>query len=239
VNILNSLICSITSTKNNNSSIVPMRLKTIGAAALAALGMQVGECYGDITGVTGAVVNNGQLTSGQNLNLGQTQSSTEIRAYHESVVTLGSALAVDRIGTAFTTSGNIAGGTTVETYLLHADPPGSTPTLFSGSITFDTPILGLIFSDSRLNGTDSSLGVSGVTYYNGASRGLELGSDSFTISGNTLTFSGQFNASTAVDEIRILTAAVPEPTTIFAGALVLIPLAASTLRSLRGRCCVS
>ncbi len=148
-------------------------------------------------------------------------------------MTLGAALGVDAVGSAFTSAGNIAIGTQVQSYLLHLDPFNSDPVTLTGTLTFSTKILGVIFNTATLDGTDSTLGVSGVTYYTGVNRGLEAGADSFTVSGNSLTFSADFSASTPMDEVRIVTAAVPEPTTMVAGALLLLPFGAGALRSLR------
>ena len=191
--------------------------------------------------MTGAVVDGKQLKSGQDLTLDGTESDTAIMAYHESQVTLGAALAVDRLAPNFTVAGSIAKGTKVDSYLLHMDSTGhlSSDTInLKGTATFSHAILGLIFSSSKLLSTDTVLGVSGVYYWNKdefgkptSDRGLES-SDKWKIFGNQLSFDANFTSSTAMDEVRVLTA-VPEPSTYVAGALMLVPFGVGMIRKLR------
>ena len=112
-------------------------------------------------------------------------------------------------------------GTRVNDYFFHSDlVPTSSPGKlldhsFTGTITFDSPILGVIFSSNRLDSTDTTLGLATTKYPTGDSgRGLEFnGNEQVTfVSPSTLRFT--FDTADNVDQMRVLTAApgtVPEP----------------------------
>ena len=77
--------------------------------------------------------------------------------------------------------GTIASGNFVDVWFLHTDPTGSVPTVYIGTATFDTPILGIIDTLTNLDATDSTLGHTGTVYPTGlARRGLD-DPDSFTL----------------------------------------------------------
>jgi len=121
-------------------------------------------------------------------------------------VVLTSALAAD-LGLA-----SIAIGTRINSHFVFFDPL-ATQTV-RGSITFDTPLLGVITTRSKLIASNY-LGAPGVTYLTPASVGLEPGVD-FAISSfpspNDLRIV-TFNADSPGDAVRVITAAsaVPEP----------------------------
>ena len=112
----------------------------------------------------------------------------------------------------------IAAGTRVDSYYLVTDPIGSDPAntrSFSGSITFNTDILGAIVLDPEFASSNGVVGHPGTLYSpNGVQ--LELGSpDAFTISADRRTLSFNFTSNTAADNVRIITAtSVPEPASI-------------------------
>jgi hypothetical protein len=100
--------------------------------------------------------------------------------------------------------------TVADIWFLHTDPRNDRSTEYIGTITFDTPILGIIDTQAKLDETDPILGNPGTTYPTGlAARDLE-GPDTFTLSADRRTISFDFVTAGAVDEIRIL-AAIPEP----------------------------
>jgi len=137
------------------------------------------------------------------------------------------------------TPGSLAAGTLVSSYYLHADPVGSSSTLYTyiGSITFDADILGVDALNAQLLSTNF-LGVSGTTYPGSAAvNGLDFaeGTDSFTISGDRRTLSFTLVAYAGADALRVITAgdaplAVPEP-----GALGLVIAALGALALTRRR----
>jgi hypothetical protein len=160
---------------------------------------------------------------------GQDVNAVDASAFDEqSSVTLGSALVVDIISPGFYTSsvgmpfGSIAGGTTVSSYYIHMDPGVGAQAVYSGSITFSTPILGIIALDAQFRPSDAIVGNTGTTYPETNKQGLrqlEFGpiTDTITWSGNTIFFHD--SVSSATDDIRIITAAtgvtgIPEPSTV-------------------------
>lgn len=121
------------------------------------------------------------------------------------------------------TPATIAAGTLIDSFLLHSDRV-SANTNYIGSITFASPILGVIVTNAALNNTGAVFAAPGKTYAT-TGRGLELngmgGGDTFTIFSDYTTFSFDFRTAMGLDEVRILTAAVPEPSSwsLLAGAL--------------------
>jgi hypothetical protein len=69
------------------------------------------------------------------------------------------------------TPASIAAGTLVSSYLLHTDRE-SVATNYIGSITFSTPILGVIVTNAALNNTGAVFAAPGTTY-DTTGRGLD------------------------------------------------------------------
>lgn len=122
-------------------------------------------------------------------------------------------------------AGSIASGTEVDSYNIyfHHESDSSNWKTASGSITFDSEIVGLVWSKSNLEASDSILGASGTPYAQvGKWRGLEAtdnadlsGLSDFFVSGGGKTLNLSFNVrSLGFDELRVVTAATPEPLTI-------------------------
>jgi hypothetical protein len=124
--------------------------------------------------------------------------------------------------------GTIAAGTEVDSYFIHSDT-ASPPTTYEASVTFSTPILGVIVLSASLSATDDQLGAT-VTKYPGGDngRGLELSrtQDFFTLSADLKTLTLHFNTHDNVDEIRVLTAPTPVPEPAAAALLGLGGIAA-------------
>jgi hypothetical protein len=119
------------------------------------------------------------------------------------------------------TSGVIAAGTPIYDTYFHADPAADRNVIFNGSLTFGSPILGVIFQSSTLDATDSLLGDEGTVYATGDTRrGLELIGiqDQFTISSDMQTLSFNVRAWNNLDEMRIITAAPSNNTGLAAEA---------------------
>ncbi len=170
---------------------------------------------------------------------GKITSSTLATAFQEKQnLTLTSALNVDiaKPGAySFTNMpppGVLAPGTQVDSFLFYTDPGNTTGiTQFTGSLTFDRSILGLIVLSSSLDNTDSLLGAAGTAYPSGVSnRGLEfqaVSGDLITLSGDDRTLNYTFNTGNSVDEVRVITSAAPVPeasTTLSLGLLLALGL---------------
>ena len=106
----------------------------------------------------------------------------------------------------------IPNGTIIDSFFLHFDPEGrpNQRVEVSGSVTFDTEILGVIVTDTNLNDSDD-LGASNTAYPTGLlDRGSVFGReqlDNITLSENTLEYN--IGARQVIDQIRIITAAAP------------------------------
>jgi hypothetical protein len=103
--------------------------------------------------------------------------------------------------------GQLATGTDFSSYLLHFDPlgqPTNTETVV-GSVTFESPILGLLVDQTSLVETDSVLGAIGL--YTTDSRALDLSDNDFlTVSDDLLTLTVSLNAlGSEVIQLRVLT----------------------------------
>lgn len=129
-------------------------------------------------------------------------------------------------------AGSIASDTGVDSYNIyfHPESDSSSWKTASGSITFDSEILGLVWTRSNLETSDAILGASGTPYAQvGEWRGLEENSRSdlsglsdFFVTGDGKTLNLSFNVwETGYDELRIITAATPEPLTILGASTAL------------------
>jgi hypothetical protein len=121
------------------------------------------------------------------------------------------------------TPGTIAAGTIMSDFYLHADPITS-GTSFTGAVTFNSNILGVIATGPGLFATDAFLGADDIVYRSskGTRGGFELSAtqDQFAISSDlrTLTFSVKTWGLT--DDLRILTQGSLPSTT---GAVTPVP----------------
>lgn len=176
-----------------------------------------------------------------NIQIDNWESDTAARLWAERTVTLSSSLNVDALNTGSFFNGTenspgiLAAGTAVQSYMLRSDPVGSNASKYQGFITFDRPIMALIFLRPNLNATDDLLGKSGVTYNKNTDRGLELPSgnpaEGVILSDDRMRIDFSFATGTYTDDVRIITAAsIPAPAT---AALLGLGLVACTRR--RGR----
>ena len=165
---------------------------------------------------------------------GQLQADDTIFWFKEGTFTLMSPVHVDITTTgSYTegstlTGGNIATGTTVNSYFLHFDPTGqpSDGKIAIGTFSFPNPILGIIVLDASLDATDTLLGASGTIYPTGEKwRGLEVGPGVDVDSPDTIIYDADywnvgaiteviFAKGVGIDQVRAITA-VPIPTSFF------------------------
>ncbi|HEY4329012.1 MAG TPA: PEP-CTERM sorting domain-containing protein [Phycisphaerae bacterium] len=188
-----------------------------------------------IIGTTGAATVIAAPVSVQD---GVMESNTQVYAFAEQQnITLTSAISVDvSVPGSVPASGSnnnfsvatIPIGTTISSYFLSCDAVGSPspPVEFTGSITFDTNILGMIILNDSLNASAAFLGLPTTAY--STNGGLEINEsnafDSIILSADRRKLTFDFRDATAPDNIRFITAsAVPEPGSI--SVLVLAGLA--------------
>lgn len=120
-------------------------------------------------------------------------------------------------------AGTIASGTSLDSYKIYfnTESDSSSWKNASGSITFNSPIVGLIWSRSNLASSDSTFGAPGTPNEQiGKWRGLESdnlsGVSDFFSSGGGDTLNLDFKiVGQGYDELRVITAAAPEPLTMF------------------------
>lgn len=208
-----------------------MRKLLIAAAAsvLAAMPAQAVIVSGALTG--GTVVTRGgvfEVTTLSSVAVNTINSKNILGLNERQNFTLTSALRVFNIDVAAGvtptgTTGSIVlpSGTRVNSHLIILDPTDTTTgptaggTTASGTVTFNTPILGFIFAQGAAgarggaNFTASNyLGAPGTTY--GALHStLEGGVDAVSFSGKTLTFA-MTSGRDVGDYLRVITG-VPEP----------------------------
>lgn len=148
-------------------------------------------------------------------------SDTFARIFLESQGVLSSAVIVDSNATGgylpLLTEANAPGavlpaGTPYQSYLLHIDPVGGART-FVGSITFDAPVIGFVFTEldgyptlSRLSDTDPVFGNPATSYSGFSFRALAGEGDGFGLSADRRIVTFDCFSFGAQDELRIITA---------------------------------
>jgi uncharacterized repeat protein (TIGR01451 family) len=165
----------------------------------------------------------------RDLRLGRTESDSCIFLFAEQQdLTLASNVTVDASPVVSGSPPVLPAGSVVSSYLLHSDKVGGTQAsvTLQGSYTFPEPVLGLVYSISRLESTDAGLGApatcppsppaAGLCYetndVNG--RGLELPTDVADVQpdGHTVVFT--MGTNTGLDNVRVLVGTLPHGTIV-------------------------
>ncbi len=204
-------------------------MKCITTVAVALSMLLSSSAWAGITSTTGAVV---VSPAPSDLREGATESNTAILAIHElQDVLLSQSLPLNITipgtspfgGSANLSPGSLPAGSRVSSYLIHFDSLTNNSVAASGSITFDSAILGIVALSDTLHATNGLVGLPGVMYPQGDLRGFELvqqpggsggGLDSLTLSADRRTVSFDLQNVEAVDQMRLITAIVPEPSTL-------------------------
>lgn len=141
-----------------------------------------------------------------------------------------------------TTPGSISEGTRVDSYYIHLQSLSGTsqvPVLLSGSITFDRDVLGIAIFNPQLNQSDLVLGLPGTLYGTGGERDLEVvaggifgvgPNDAITLSDDRRTVTLNLGNTAGGDQLRIVTAAVPEPSSWALLSVACVTIAAWRIR---------
>jgi ferric-dicitrate binding protein FerR (iron transport regulator) len=110
------------------------------------------------------------------------------------------------VGSHESVAATIAAGRRVRSYLLQFNPVGrrlSEARQLSGSITFDRPILGLMFSNPHLAGSDAALAPKEFDKLTRGGRGLEP-ADRVELSDDRRTLAVHLSTAGATDQIRLV-----------------------------------
>jgi Mg-chelatase subunit ChlD len=100
----------------------------------------------------------------------------------------------------------VPSGTTVDSFLVHFDPVGTTGVVYDGSVTFGSDILGVIVSNTLLAASDY-LGSPGTIYVPAPpdrSFSITDASDSMVISADLRTLTIHASVGIAVDHLRVI-----------------------------------
>ncbi|HEX4412786.1 MAG TPA: hypothetical protein VH107_04100 [Lacipirellulaceae bacterium] len=229
---------SSTRVRSHSCARLSQQTKALAFIFLFLFCCELPKAHSAIVSTSGSVV---QIAPPTSVNLGALESDTSAELFAErSSVLLANSLNADvshpgAVNSQVTLSPSpIAAGQRVDSYLIHADPvgPGSTTSFtYEGSVTFDTPILGLMWSDGTLDASDPILGSPATVYgpdtmYRGyEGPGLTSPRDSLVLSQDRLTLNFALRTTEYYDELRIVTASIPEPATI--SLLALLPLTLS------------
>lgn len=160
-------------------------------------------------------------------------------AWNEASGVSSTALLVNTLGNGTFTGGSYGPAVyagLVDSHMVHFDASTGVAVV-QGSVTFSNNIVAVIYENSLLDLSDGPLGAPGTTYATGdpfRSHSSTLGTTSYTVAGNVLTFTLWANSSPAwpnkMAELRVLTDAVPGP-----GAAALLGLAGLFGRRARRR----
>jgi len=122
----------------------------------------------------------------------------------------------------------VPAGTKVNSYFVTFEPDGAGFDLI-GHVDFSSPVLAIITLDAQLIASNF-LGDAGITYLDPVDVGLEAG-DSVTIDGaNKNQIDWDTSASVPGDSVRVITAVVPEPSSLLLFGTVLLGVAATLKR---------
>lgn len=202
---------------NNLAIIVPASLASLALAASA---------HGAITSVAGQALQIAPPASAIYTAL----PGPPAFCWDEQSGVSSTALLVNTIGPGTFTGGSwgpsLAAGV-FDSHMIHFDA-GQGVAVVQGSVTFSGTIIAVIYENNLLDISDGLLGAPGTTYATGdpfRSHSSALGASSYTVAGNTISFTLWANSTAAwpnkMAQLRVLTdGTVPAP-----GAVALLGLA--------------
>jgi len=207
------------------SRVVPLVGTGLILTALMAVGIGAAPAGASIVSESGQAVLGPPVS---NTTEGDNESNFQMNFFAEQTgLTLPSALPVDITpsttfpaiyqGVGQLTPSTIAAGTEIDSYFLYSDPIGQPliPVSYSATVTFSTPILGVMATADTLAATDAEVGAPGTTYSTNKDSGLEASDEVELVGPDTIHV--QFSTFVDTDDIRIITAA-SAPTVAFATA---------------------
>jgi hypothetical protein len=139
-------------------------------------------------------------------------------------ITPGSTYPENYTGIDNLTPSTLPAGTPVDSYFMYSDPVGQPNSLypFHATISFSTPILGVIVTTPTLDSTDATVGAPGTTYKESPARGLEDNdgggkSDTVELATPTSIYVNLWTLDD-IDSIRVITAASPSTSSSTGGS---------------------
>lgn len=182
--------------------------------ALAGLCLLSTASHGSIVSYTGAVK---QLaTPPASVGWGTFSNGSKAMIWDEkqgiSVSSLPAEILNNPGNSAFPSPGNYTG--LVDSHMIHHETYWYYGLTVKGTITFNNPIVAVIYDFQHLNPSDAFFAPTGTTYSHLHNfRGFTPGAGYVIVNGPTLTFELPVSAIPLADydEIRVLTAAVPSP----------------------------
>lgn len=188
---------------------------TLGSIALTTVLWGANPAAAGLTGVSGEVHTLNEAPA----DVSPEALTSDDRAFvftEKQCEALGANLSVDVLnpsGTyreSSTQPGAIPAGTDVDSIYVHFDKVGTQGVASAtGTLTFDQPVLGIIFLTATLDATDATLGAPATTYPaapDTALRGYEDATgDTVHVSADGFTVTFSATTTTAQDELRIVT----------------------------------
>jgi len=196
------------------------------------------QAIADIAFTTGAMT---EISAPVSFVTGDTESSTSIAILDEGITVLSADVELNVYGVGVHGDDpppylTVPAGLRVQSYLVHFDPVGSSFATLTGAVFFEPgeTVIGIQTHTPLLYTTDGPLGHPLATYPGtfDAFRGFETlpGPDSVTLPPGMASASFTLFAELGVDHARILTAPVPEPTSLAVFGLVLFVIAGVSRR---------
>jgi hypothetical protein len=164
---------------------------------------------------------------------GALESNSQIRFFKErSAILLNQSITVEITQPSIVdqvvdlTPGQIAANQLVDSYFLHTDTlAGSGIVTFQGSVVFDAPVLGILVLGSSLDATDAVLGSPSTAYFSPSNIYRGFDGPDFSTSSDAVrdlvqlsldrrTITLQLRTEAFTDQVRVITAVVPEPTSL-------------------------
>ena len=113
----------------------------------------------------------------------------------------------------------------MDSHIIHNEPiPGGPSNDLQFTVTFSSPIIALIYQNTKLDYSDASLGNATTAYPFGvANRGFSTAFSSLDTVRLTSPYTVSLTIGAAIDQIRVLTVATPAPgpgATLALGGLV-------------------
>ena len=123
-------------------------------------------------------------------------------------LTPGSSFPTNYTGSCDLTPSTLSAGTDVDSYFMYSNPVGEPQNIYYyyATLTFSTPILGVMVTGPTMSATDAVVGAPGTTYE--SPEGLECDHDGDAVELVTpSTIRVEFATSISTDSIRVITAA--------------------------------